>query len=158
MFAMSVLFLQRRKTVLYHHNNLDRDHINPLLLLGSDDHHLSGHSLHRQEEEKLESVSLYFYIFNCKHEYLHRINNAPEDADDKMSIQPTGQMSEQNLDNVELRGSQDVERDGKFLNYWMTLTKTLTLTSHTVTSTIASLSCTPPGFPYGACAANGVGK
>merc|ERR1719278_411390 len=47
--------------------------------------------------------------------------------------------------NDELSSSTD-ERQGKFLNYWMTRTVTTTAYSYTVTSKMASLACTPQGF------------
>merc|ERR1719278_653289 len=45
----------------------------------------------------------------------------------------------------------DDDRQGKFLNYWMTRTVTTTAYSYTVTSKMASLACTPQGFPYLRC-------
>merc|ERR1712083_255912 len=53
----------------------------------------------------------------------------------------------------ELRPSNqsDGDRQGKFLNYWMTRTVTTTAYSYTVTSKMASLACTPQGFPYLRC-------
>jgi len=56
---------------------------------------------------------------------------------------------------IELEAS---ERQKKFLNYWMTITKTSTITSYTTTSSFSAVICTPPDFPYGGCAANGTGK
>ena len=46
---------------------------------------------------------------------------------------------------------QEPKREGKFLVYWLTTTTTSTSTAYTATSTIASLQCTPAGFPYAAC-------
>ena len=51
-----------------------------------------------------------------------------------------------------------MKRQEKFLNYWMTITKTQTITSYTTTSTFSAIACTPPNFAYGGCAANGTGK
>merc|ERR1712083_52112 len=53
----------------------------------------------------------------------------------------------------ELKSSNqfDEDRQGKFLNYWMTRTVTTTAYSYTVTSKMASLACTPQGFPYLRC-------
>merc|ERR1711893_38447 len=43
---------------------------------------------------------------------------------------------------------EGVERDGKFLMYWLTTTSTTTSTSYTATSTLIISSCTPStGFP-----------
>merc|ERR1712012_936374 len=44
---------------------------------------------------------------------------------------------------------QTPSREGKFLVYWLTTTSTST--AYTATSTIASLGCTPSGFPLSAC-------
>ena len=56
---------------------------------------------------------------------------------------------------IELEAS---ERQKKFLNYWMTITKSTTITSYTTTSTFSAIACTPPNFPYGGCAGQGTGK
>merc|ERR1712018_364007 len=45
----------------------------------------------------------------------------------------------------------DESRKGKFLNYFLTVTSTYTFTSFTATSTIASLTCTPPGWTMHGC-------
>merc|ERR1712018_297715 len=50
----------------------------------------------------------------------------------------------------DLKSSND-DRQGKLLNYWMTRTVTTTAYSYTVTSKMASLACTPQGFPYLRC-------
>ena len=58
----------------------------------------------------------------------------------------------------ELSSSMD-ERKPKFLNYWMTRTKTMTITSYSTTSTFGSLICTPTSFQYGPCPGSGwIGK
>merc|ERR1739846_258601 len=43
--------------------------------------------------------------------------------------------------------NENVGRNGKFLVYWLTTTST----SYSSTSTLASLQCTPAGFPYALC-------
>ena len=43
------------------------------------------------------------------------------------------------------------EREGKFLNYWMTTTVTNTFLSYTATGSMASAICTPIGFTYTFC-------
>ena len=43
------------------------------------------------------------------------------------------------------------EREGKFLNYWLTRTITNTEYSYTITSKMASIHCTPRGFIYSRC-------
>merc|ERR1712130_338152 len=53
-----------------------------------------------------------------------------------------------------LNGEMKVDgtfRDPKFLQYWLTTTRTFTSTSITATYTIYSLACTPGGWPYAAC-------
>ena len=47
-------------------------------------------------------------------------------------------------------GSEQAQRDGRFLLYWITTTSTSTTTSFTATSTIQSIVCTPANF-YSAC-------
>ena len=42
-------------------------------------------------------------------------------------------------------------RDPRFLLYWATLTSTATTTSYSATLSLASLHCTPTGFPYSLC-------
>merc|ERR1719461_803021 len=42
-------------------------------------------------------------------------------------------------------------RDPKFVQYWLTTTRTFTSTSVTATYTIYSVACTPGGWPYAAC-------
>merc|ERR1712156_673975 len=37
-------------------------------------------------------------------------------------------------------------RDGRFMVYWTTITKSSTTTVYTSTSTLASITCTPSGF------------
>ena len=46
---------------------------------------------------------------------------------------------------------QQVVRQAKFLQYWMTTTSTTTITTFTATSTMHSLQCTPSNFPLAAC-------
>merc|ERR1711976_26639 len=59
-------------------------------------------------------------------------------------------------ENVAIESGQEglLERNKRFLNYWLTITKTTTLTSYTTTSSIGSLICTPYGFAPGPCAGN----
>ena len=47
------------------------------------------------------------------------------------------------------------DREGKFLNYWLTRTITTTYFSYTTTSKMASLQCTPVGWTYISCAGSG---
>ena len=50
-----------------------------------------------------------------------------------------------------ISGLDLTEREGRFLNYWLTTTTTTTFTSFTGTSTVASLLCTPPGYTNAGC-------
>merc|ERR1712083_744688 len=46
----------------------------------------------------------------------------------------------------------ETDREGKFMLYWTTVTKTSYATAYTQTSTIATVICTPSGFSlYSAC-------
>merc|ERR1739844_790750 len=47
--------------------------------------------------------------------------------------------------------NEEVQRSAKFLVYWLTTTSTSFSTSYSSTSTLASLQCTPAGFPYALC-------
>merc|ERR1719461_823508 len=49
------------------------------------------------------------------------------------------------LDDSELSSSME-DRKAKFLNYWMTISKTMTITSYSTTSTFGSIICTPTSF------------
>merc|ERR1712227_1188849 len=61
-------------------------------------------------------------------------------------------------DLTELSPSERSERDRRqFLHYWLTITKTTTLTSYTTTSSMSALFCTPYDFLYGPCAGDGSG-
>merc|ERR1719221_1129072 len=48
-------------------------------------------------------------------------------------------------------GRNGTVRDARFLLYWATLTSTATTTSYSATLSLASLHCTPTGFPYSLC-------
>merc|ERR1711981_1412888 len=48
---------------------------------------------------------------------------------------------------TEIESSQGEQRQGKFVNYWITTTST----SFTATSTIASVACSPVGWTYNVC-------
>ena len=50
---------------------------------------------------------------------------------------------------------QNSEKEGRFLNYWLTTTITTTLTSYTATSSVASLICTPAGYTNDGCPGTG---
>ena len=54
--------------------------------------------------------------------------------------------TEADLDDSKLEG-----RDPKFLNYFLTVTKTFTFTTHTATSSLASVYCTPDNWTMNAC-------
>ena len=42
-------------------------------------------------------------------------------------------------------------RGARFLLYWTTITKKTTITSYTASSFLASVTCTPSGFPFKVC-------
>merc|ERR1712012_125323 len=52
---------------------------------------------------------------------------------------------------ADLEDSKLEGRDPKFLNYFLTVTKTFTFTTHTATSSLASVYCTPAGWSMNAC-------
>ena len=78
------------------------------------------------------------------------VNKAIDFIEASPSIQ-----SNEDGDEVELEGS---ERAARFVNYWMTITKSTTITSYTTTSTVSALFCTPFDFSYGPCVSSGHGK
>merc|ERR1712004_389539 len=82
----------------------------------------------------------------------------PHDEEIGASPMMRGESSDDALanENVAIESGQEglFERNKRFLNYWLTITKTTTLTSYTTTSKIGSLICTPYGFKPGACAGN----
>merc|ERR1711923_285648 len=80
-----------------------------------------------------------------------------DDQEDSRMIKPSysiGEDEEEEFDSKLQSGAEDAavaQRDGRFLLYWLTTTSTSTTTIYTGTSTIASLVCTPNGFPYSVC-------
>merc|ERR1712117_503152 len=54
-------------------------------------------------------------------------------------------------DNFSPETELDASRQGKFLNYFLTVTSIYTFVSYTATSTLASLICTPPGWTMHGC-------
>merc|ERR1711976_175092 len=82
----------------------------------------------------------------------------PYDGEIGASPMIRGEPSDEALANekVAIESGQEglLERNKRFLNYWLTITKTTTLTSYTTTSSIGSLICTPYGFAPGPCAGN----
>merc|ERR1712122_403539 len=71
-------------------------------------------------------------------------------ADGGEEILPSRSLDDYEPEN-EIESSQGEERQGKFVNYWITTTFTTTSTSFTVTSSIASLICSPIGWTYNVC-------
>merc|ERR1712243_311642 len=61
----------------------------------------------------------------------------------------TGLMVQPSQSGVETLQSEDdsphIERDGRFLLYWITTTKISSSTQYTTTWTVHSVTCTPPG-------------
>ena len=53
---------------------------------------------------------------------------------------------------VKISGADEEDaRAGRFLNYFITITKTNTITSYSATSTVASVACTPYEFTMDMC-------
>merc|ERR1711923_399349 len=79
-----------------------------------------------------------------------------DDQEDSRMIEPSysiGDEEEEFVSKIE-SGAEDAavaQRDGRFLLYWLTTTSTSTTTIYTGTSTVASITCTPNGFPYSVC-------
>ena len=97
------------------------------------------------------------------------IDNFENNPEAMISPNPsTAEIEEDTLDDIndqrqilednELSSSME-DRKAKFLNYWMTISKTMTITSYSTTSTFGSIICTPTSFEYGPCPGSGwVGK
>ena len=85
--------------------------------------------------------------------------NLPDDL--KISPNPSEFKVEESIDQMddqEILSSSFDARQAKFLNYWMTISTTFTITSYTTTSSFGSVQCTPLDFIYSACPLNGNGK
>ena len=54
-----------------------------------------------------------------------------------------------------ISGLDLTEREGRYLNYWLTTTITTTFTSFTATSSVASLICTPAEYTNAGCPGKG---
>ena len=54
-----------------------------------------------------------------------------------------------------ISGLDLTEREGRYLNYWLTTTITTTFTSFTATSSVASLICTPAEYTNAGCPGTG---
>ena len=90
------------------------------------------------------------------------IDNAASDLSDSDQVvpNPVAKVEEsfsELSDIADVTSSKEIddEREGKFLNYWMTKTVTWTYTSFTATSSIASVYCTPASWTDSNCPANG---
>merc|ERR1711881_71254 len=66
-------------------------------------------------------------------------------------------IEEDNKDDVSqlLSGLEVSQKEGRFLNYWLTTTITTTFTTYTATSSLASLVCTPAGYTNDGCPGTG---
>jgi hypothetical protein len=66
-------------------------------------------------------------------------------------------IEENNKDGITnlISGKELTEREGRFLNYWITTTITTTYTTYTGTSSLASLICTPAGYTLDGCPGTG---
>merc|ERR1711933_656938 len=69
---------------------------------------------------------------------------------DKPFDNPTEEISPSALDIESSQEDMD-QRQGRFVNYWITTTFTSTTTSFTATSTLASIICTPIGYSFNNC-------
>merc|ERR1712083_306540 len=66
-------------------------------------------------------------------------------------------IDENNKDDISdiISGLDLSQKEGRFLNYWLTTTITTTFTTFTATSSLASLICTPAGFTNAGCPGQG---
>ena len=83
----------------------------------------------------------------------------PSEPVDPMKIAATNTLQNEAEDKMDVNENHDIEgseRAARFVNYWMTITKSTTITSFTLTSTFASIYCTPYGWKHGACQGQGV--
>merc|ERR1711974_320619 len=75
----------------------------------------------------------------------------PSDTDDLENLLKPSMRIESEEDLPQGLAKSNVERNGKYLLYWMTTTSISTLTTFTETRTIASLYCTPTSFKGTIC-------
>merc|ERR1711997_709459 len=64
----------------------------------------------------------------------------------KLAIDDDFPSLESGVDELRKGADEEEGRTGKFLNYFITITKTSTITSYSATSTVASVACTPYEF------------
>ena len=76
-----------------------------------------------------------------------------EEAVEKIKVDIKYQDKE-DINNI-ISGLELTEREGRYLNYWLTTTITATFTTYTGTSTIASILCTPAGYTQAGCPGSG---
>merc|ERR1712113_1309394 len=69
---------------------------------------------------------------------------------DKPFNNPTEEISPSALDIESSQKDMD-QRQGRFVNYWITTTFPSTTPSYTATSTLASIICTPVGYSFANC-------
>lgn len=70
---------------------------------------------------------------------------------DERNVSLTEQDNQSDLEMAVESTRKERVRDPRFLLYWATLTSTATTTSYSATLSLASLHCTPTGFPYSLC-------
>merc|ERR1711953_1399501 len=63
----------------------------------------------------------------------------------------TRDLTPSSVTDLQSSGSDEEEREAKFLVYWLTTTSVSTSFSYSTTSTLGSLSCTPSGFYLSVC-------
>merc|ERR1711913_126603 len=83
------------------------------------------------------------------------IEEANEQTDEQIYSTPVRRQIEEEENNEPQLDSgvrdNSMDREGRFLLYWMTTTSTSTSTSFTSTTTLSNLICTPNGFTISLC-------
>ena len=88
-----------------------------------------------------------------------------EDIKPASSVKTFEEAVEKIKDDIEDNNKEDItdlisgmelsQKEGRFLNYWLTTTITSTFTTYTDTSSVASLVCTPAGYTNDGCPGSG---
>merc|ERR1719273_2344722 len=89
-------------------------------------------------------------VYRCKRDarLMNFIDEKTLNLPDNLEISPNPsefrvEDSIDQMDDQEILSSSFDARQAKFLNYWMTISTTFTITSYTTTSSFGSLQCTP---------------
>ena len=69
------------------------------------------------------------------------------DGETEIVVRPSksGLEDSQSDGKVEIETGSNLEREGRFLLHWITTTSISSSTSYTVTYSVSSVECTPPG-------------